>query len=104
MGLVDLLEGVLGARIPVHVGVIPARHRLVGTLDLLPGRVPRNAQHVVVVAFVCRCHSLEASPLHPGRRFAAHPPAKANWAHNSSIDGRWRSSTARWHSPPVSAN
>ena len=50
VGLVDLLEPVLGRRVPVHVRVVGPGLPPVGGLDLLRAGVATDPEHVVVVA------------------------------------------------------
>ena len=53
VGLVHFLERILGTRVLVDIGMIFARHRTIGGLDLLCGGGQGDAQDLIVVAFLC---------------------------------------------------
>ena len=63
VGLVQLLEAGLGLLVVgVQVGVALLGLAAVGALDVLVGGVFVNAQHLVIVAFVCQCDSPRNPP------------------------------------------
>src|SRR5581483_4027382 len=56
VGLVDLLEARLGPRLLVSVRVVLHRQAPERLFDLVRSRVPRDAEHVVVVLLAVGCH------------------------------------------------